>query len=333
MTTGTKVFRIIISTILGLTILLGTALFSLLIWYLDTRVINEDYNIAVAGIEVTDENRDDVLGDGTVHYDPLNNVLTFYNANIEYDYSVVYARTDLLIQLIGENKFTMSGEYVPVIYASSYILSKDLVFFGDGSLDIEFTGSCGDAMGIHADNLVINSDITITMPDCENIANGIYCEGSLTITNSSTVTVNHGTGTYSSAVKARSNINIENGSALNVSVGSGSTETCKGVISDGSLIVWDNASLTVSYNDLTAKTKECVNVAGLFRIGKNATVSVTSKEGYAIKCAGSMELNDGATVTASNGGEGADIVCYGAIVNYGATINSEVDAVDGVINK
>ena len=46
-----------------------------------------------------------------------------------------------------------------------------------------------------------------------------------------------------------------------------------------------------------------------------------------------MELNEGATVTASNGGEGADIVCYGAIVNYGATINSEVDAVDGVINK
>jgi hypothetical protein len=43
-----------------------------------------------------------------------------------------------------------------------------------------------------------------------------------------------------------------------------------------------------------------------------------------------MELNDGANVSALKEGEGVDLVCYGAIVNCGATVRGEVEALGGI---
>lgn len=66
--------------------------------------------IYVGGVEVTENNASDVLGDGSVSYDPLTNTLTLKNANIttckEYETGCVagiYATGNLNLCVVGEN--------------------------------------------------------------------------------------------------------------------------------------------------------------------------------------------------------------------------------------
>ena len=101
MTKGTKIFRIIISVLLALTMLIS-AFFAVVFCLYFAK---EPYGIYVSGIAINRSNSEDVLGDGKVYYDESNNILTFDNATIEYDNTVVYSEIDLHIQLIGENKF------------------------------------------------------------------------------------------------------------------------------------------------------------------------------------------------------------------------------------
>ena len=333
MTKGTKAFRIIISVLLGLTMLFSAFFIAVFVFFIETEVDGVEYGITVDGVNVTRDNEDDILGDGTVYYDSYNNVLIFENAEIENDYSVVYSKIDLMIQLIGENKFKMSGETVPSIHVSNYTLSKDLYIFGDGSLVIEYEGTCAEAMGIFARNLRIESDVTVTMPDCSSIANGVYCDVSLILSNGATLTVNNGAASYSTAVKARGNVDIETGSTLNVSTRPGSREICRGLNVGGSLTVWDDATLNVSVDDEMAKTKECISVPALLSVRSNAKVTASAKKASAIVCYGSMELSDGAVVSASTEGENADLFCSGAILNCGAAVNATVEALGGVHNK
>jgi hypothetical protein len=332
MTKGTLIFRIIISSLLGLCIVC-TALFSaLFVAYLEEKVVQEEYGIFVAGVPVTRDNRKDILGDGTVSYSASKNLLTFENATIEYFDSVVYSKIDIKIELIGENKFIMSGETVPVLYAGDNVTTNDIAIFGDGSLTVEYTSKVNDSMGIFGDEIRIESDITITLPESANISNGIYSEGNLTISKGATVTIHSGAALYSTAVKASNNVNIETGATLNVT-NPGATELCRGMNVGGALIVWENATLNVDVDDQDAKTSECIRVYGFMGVKDNANVTVSSKKSAAIECYGAMDLADGATVSATTEGHGVDLFCYGAIVNHGATVNGEVEALGGVHNK
>jgi hypothetical protein len=127
----------------------------------------DPYGIYVAGIAVNRDNNEDVLGDGTVYYDESNNILTFNNATVEYENSVVYSKIDLNIQLIGENKFICTNEdYAIGIFAVDYNLYKDLAIIGDGSLTIECPNAVDEAVGLAAANLTVAADLTVTTPDC-----------------------------------------------------------------------------------------------------------------------------------------------------------------------
>lgn len=333
MTKGTIVFRIIISVLLGITMLCSLFFAALSALYISKVVMAEELGVSVAGVEVTRSNKDDVLGDGTVSFDAYNKVLDFHNAQIKYDDTVVYSRIDLMIRLTGENKFLMSGTSVPAIYAGNARLMKDLAFLGEGSLTIEFENNCSDAMGIYARNLRFETDVTVTTPDCANIVNGICSEANMTVTNQATVTVHNGAGKYSTAVKSCNNINIETGSTMNVSVASGTTDICKAFQVLGSLILWDDAVLNVSMDDETAQTSECIHVTGFMSVGRNAAVTASAKNTYAIKCCGSMELSEGASVSASADAQPVDLMCYGAIVNNGATLHAETETFAGAQGK
>lgn len=333
MTKGTLIFRIIISVLLVLTMLISAFFATLFIFYIDRNVVGESYGFYVAGVKVSKDNDDDILGDGTVYYNRSANVLTFENAEIECDCSVISSKIDLMINLIGENKFVVSGEQVSAVYVSDNMLSKDLAFIGDGSLVVEFKGSSFSTSGIHARNLRIEADIDITMPDCENIVNGIYCDGWMTISNGATVTLNNGTGKYTTAVKVRDNLDVEQNSTLNVSSRPGTTEMCRGLNIGGTLTIWEGAALNVAVDDTMAKTSVCIKVPGHLSVGPDATLTASSKKACSIECFGSMELNSGASVSVSREGEGVDLMCYGAIVNYGATVNGEVEALGGIHNK
>ena len=104
MSKGAKAFKIIISSLLSLCIL-SIAILFICIYYFDQVVINQDnYGIFVAGVSVTRENEDDILGDGSVYFDPDRNTLFFDNAQITTDESMIVSFIDIGIYLIGENK-------------------------------------------------------------------------------------------------------------------------------------------------------------------------------------------------------------------------------------
>ena len=334
MTKGTKAFRIVVCVLLGLTMIWTAYISYAFIYYATDEIRNERYGVYVGGVDVTHANASDVLGDGTVSYDARTNKLTLKNANIVYDYSILYSEIDLLVELVGENKFVLKdGKSNTAVYVSNDILRKDLSFFGDGTLEISFENATENATGIVADDLWIGSDITVTTPDCSNISNGIVCTSSLTLRNNATVTVNNGAARSSTALSVRGNAIIESNSTLNVTVNAGATATCNGVCVDGNLSLGKNALLNVSVADQTAELSECISVYGTMTLGRHSTVNASAQEAYAIHCNASVSASEGATVSASSEEAEADIFCYGAFVNYGATVNAETEALGGIHNK
>ena len=72
----------------------------------------EDYKLRVTGITVTDENKSDILGDGTVSFDSSEKRLTFINADIEYQGTIVSCWDEnLTVQFIGSNTLTAKSRY------------------------------------------------------------------------------------------------------------------------------------------------------------------------------------------------------------------------------
>ena len=307
MTKGTKIFRIIISILLALTMIIG-ALF-LCAFFLNYA--REPFGIYVAGVSVTRDNEDDVLGDGTVYYDSTNKLLTLDNATIESEDTVVYSMIDLHIELIGENKVVCTNEeYCVGIYAGNYNLNKDLALVGDGSLTIEFPNARVDAAGLSAADLTVGADLTVITPDCENAVNGIICDSSLILVNKATVTVHNGASTkYSSAVRVRGNALMEEGTTLNASVKSGTSGICKGLTVNGDLVLGKDAAIDVSIDDGATDLGECIRVSGLMEIGSGSTVTASAKNAPAIECFGSIEANQDAVISAVSDQNDADIFC------------------------
>ena len=327
----TKKFRVIISILLALTMIISA--FFVFVFCVDFE--KSPYGIYVAGIAISRSNDEDILGDGTVYYDDSNNVLTFNNATIEYEDTVVYSTIDLHIQLIGENKIICTDEEYGIgIYAGDSHLNKDLAILGDGSLTIEFPNAGGEAAGISAANLTIASDRTVKTPDCEKAVNGIVCASSLMVINKATVTVNNGAATkFSSAVRVRGNAFFEEGTTLKTATNPGTIEICKGLTINGDLFLGKETTIEVSIDDSNTDQGECIRVSGLMEIGVGSTVAASAKNASAIECLGTIEANKGATVSAKSDNNDADIFCSGAVVNHGAEINAEIDAIGGVNNR
>lgn len=331
MTKGTKLFKISISILLALT-MLCSAFFALVFCLYFAK---DPYGIYVAGIAVNRDNNEDILGDGTVYYDESSNVLTFNNATIKSEGTVVYSKIDLQIQLLGENKIICTDEVYGIgIYAGDYNLNKDLAIMGDGSLTIEIPNESEEAVGIAADNLTVASDLTITTSNCEKMVNGIVCASSLMVVNKATIIVNNGSATrFSSAVRVRGNAFFEEGTTLRSSTNPGTTEICKGFTVNGDLFMGKNTTLEVAIDDGNTDQGECIRVSGLMEVGIDSTVIASSKNAPAIECFGTIEANKGATISANSDNNDADIFCSGAVLNYGAEINAEIDAILGIVNK
>lgn len=334
MTKGTKIFRIVICVLLALTMIWSAICGVALILGAKHLVLTAVYDIIVGGVHITRNNKDDVLGDGTVYYDEHNNILTFNNATIESDDWSVYSNIDLNIQLIGENKFVCTNEeYSAGVYISDYYLSKDLAFLGDGSLIIEFPNKSAEAVGIFASDLKVMSDVTVKTSNCENKIHGIVCDASLILAEKASVTVNNGCAKNSVGVRVRGNALFEEGTSLNVSVQPGTAEICRGLGVSGDLVLGKNTSLEVAVDDSSTDMGECIRVSGLMEVGTGSTVTASSKNSYAVECFGSVEANKDAVISAVSAKKGSGVFCSGAVVNYGATLNGKTDALGGTHNR
>ena len=75
----------------------------------------QTYDITVAGVQVTDQNAEDILGNNTVSYDAENHKLTLNNANLT---SLIHwgINADLTIELKGTNSMNTSGACIDSEY-------------------------------------------------------------------------------------------------------------------------------------------------------------------------------------------------------------------------
>ena len=280
MTKGTRVFRIIICMLLGLTIL-WTAFISYAFIYVtkenEANKRNERYGIQIAGMNITAGNAHDVLGDGTVSYNDFTNVLTLKNATIECEGSAIYSQIDLTIELVGENKFICHGkELIYALYASNISLKKDLAIRGDGSLEIVVDEETSRiSAGIIADDLWIGADVSVTVGNATESTHGISC-GYLNLSEGTALTVQVGAAETSAGISVRENMYLNENTVLDV-MGAASTE-----------------------------------------------------ESWGIECDGVITAKENATICAESGSDRAGIVCYGAFLNYGARIESEIACIDGL---
>jgi hypothetical protein len=334
MSKGTKAFRITISILLALCILLIACLIHD-VYYLDVAMSDqENYGISVAGIAVTKENKDDILGDGTVFYDPDNSTLVFADAEIKTDQSIIVSNIDLGICLLGENKFISSStDSLALISVVNYHNAKDLYIYGDGSLTIEYLNSCTDSVVLQCDDLTVLSDITLTTPDCTSLSNGIVCDSSFKLLNGASVTVNGSSAKSLVAFRVRGNMLLDANTAVNVNVENGSAEAAKGLTVSGDLILGNGASVNVSVEEDSAKTVECLRVNGLIEVGTGATLTATTTKSYAVEGYGAVKLCDDAVLSATSKESDIDIICHGAVTNYGATVNGEMEVLGQLYDK
>ena len=172
----------------------------------DREIINEPvtvyakwntmYKLWIDAVQVSDANRDDVLGDGTVSFDPQNKLLTLNDAHLskstlEID-APIYAE-DMDLTITGSATITDAGKYAScAIYArarrSVGVSPNYKLNFTDAQLDITFSQGIWHMGELNIDNSKIDFECT---------RSSINDFGDVTITNSEiTVDGGYGIGAY-----------------------------------------------------------------------------------------------------------------------------------------
>ena len=220
----------------------------------------EEYDIWVGGTLVTRGNAGDVLGDGTVAYDPATNTLTLCYANIttpheagNYNYGI-YAKGQLTIELVGDstvgNNSLSDGVY----------MNGDLTITGTGSLN-----AVGSTTGVYVSGNMEVIDSKVTGTGAEH--RGIVAWGELTV-NGGKVT---GTGNSASGV----GIQVE--SSLTVNGGE--------VSGTGNIGIYTSGPLDMTAGTVTAKGTNDYGLRvnnGSIQTDATSTVTATSVAGRAI---------------------------------------------------
>ncbi len=142
------------------------------------------YNVWVAGVQITDDNKDDVLNDGgTVAFAPETATLTLNNADITgapvpgyLTYLLgIYSRIDLTLELVGTNIITTSD----ATRGSYGILEmyENLTVTGDGALAVT-AGDAEYSIAISTDAMTMESGtVTATAGKGSNQSAGVYSNG------------------------------------------------------------------------------------------------------------------------------------------------------------
>lgn len=118
----------------------------------------EDYKITVSGIQVTSENANDVLGNGTVSYDHETKTLTLNNADLGG--GILISQENIVnISIQGNNKIT-SDQYgiVKNAYPNDPAAPAGLFVSGPGSLEVT-----AQTNGIEAYRELVMDNVDLTI--------------------------------------------------------------------------------------------------------------------------------------------------------------------------
>ena len=308
---------------------------------------DKPYDLYIGGKQVTRSITSDVIGDGTVSYDPNTNTLTLNN----YTYSdegnkywavrsaIVYeGETPLIIELKGKNSVKCSSpdmSSVYGIYLPEMPVSVPVTIRGGGSLEVsaEYSKitSYGESSGISVKNgslTLENVTVTATGADLRSTgdyessrlhSSGVYAKG-LTVTNS-TLTATGGNVTYEKCLSKNSvtgeSVGIFCSYTDEIIVNSGTVEATGGNVTITGNKFWSTDAnsygiygyLTVNGGTVTAACGEAKYGGG--KDGYTRTSAVTS--GSAKE---TVTLSEGITATASTNATpnegGSDLEPYDA---------------------
>ena len=195
----------------------------------------ETYDITVAGIVITNHNTDDVLGDGTVSFDPETNTLTLDNANIDTteDIGLLAKRVDLKVNLIGENSIRTSE--VPGLLFRKATEDGPVTFLGVGSLNVT-SNTIGMQLYIDA---VLTDGVQVTVESTSDTYAGLQGRNSggglPTITMSGAETVLRAKGGANGSIANFSALVLDDGIEIVEPDGATFVENV-GIIADGTLV-------------------------------------------------------------------------------------------------
>ena len=168
----------------------------------------DTYSLKVGGVQVTSENCTDVLGDGSVKYDPSSRTLTLSGAEITNDagHGINYYGGDALtVTLEGENSITASKS---AIYSDTS-MDTPLTINGDGSLkatgdssyhcihtvntgcNIEIAGGASVTVTSGDFGISSNNDVIISTSGTVDVTGdrvGMIATGDIQLTGTGTVT-------------------------------------------------------------------------------------------------------------------------------------------------
>ena len=142
------------------------------------------YDVWVAGVQITDGNKDDVLDDGgTVAFDPDTATLTLNNADITgapvpswpQDNDGIYSTIDLTLELVGNNTITAASATDDSF--GILVLDKKLTVTGDGALAVT-AGDAEYSCAISTDTMTMESGtVTATAGKGSDESEGVYSNG------------------------------------------------------------------------------------------------------------------------------------------------------------
>ena len=255
---------------------------------IQSAVISDDMSIEIGDIRVTQSNKNNVLGDGTVSYNDETHTLTLNNATINWseqgestgiDYS---GTADLTIKLIGTNKIKGTGGCEAIRYNGEEQETLPKLIFANGnslpcSLQLETTSEnksvikgFGEVRGVNGigsatGSLTISPSGTVYNPDP-----GLYTiseqeqiqlqvpVSSATISAESVLTV-AGVG-----VTASGNVFTEGVNAGKVTFDADNNKlTLNGAVLDGGIEWNSSANLTIELNGENSIT--CSNETNAFK--------------------------------------------------------------------
>lgn len=142
--------------------------------------------VTVGETAVTLDNYRDVLGDGgSVSYDPVAQALVLKDAVLSLSGGFISAADDLAIELVGNSKITVTGGDSEELYGIACRNGEalyDLRIYGYGSLEIEIADGGYAALGIAADNAVIESGrLALSVGAAVDESVGAYLEGNMVV--------------------------------------------------------------------------------------------------------------------------------------------------------
>lgn len=218
--------------------------------------------------------------------------------------------------ILGDGTVYYNKLYNKLVLNNATIACNGSAIYSDIDLTVELIGEnkfiCGDkdlTYALYAANGSLRKDLAITGngsleivvndESCGTIA-GIIADDLWIRTD---VSITLADAQESTIGISCDYLSLAEGKTLNVQVGSAETST--GISTRGSMFVDEDA---------------VVNVAG----------AAATKESYGIECSGKITTKENATIHAESGSDNAGIVCYSVLLDYGANIQSEIDAVGGI---